>query len=105
MTWIVGMDELGGTRISSRDYFKEVCTVPVSTSTGIKPTPPLYLYLKHANWPFNPAAVLLFGAALPLYEGEITQRGGAEQHPPRLRLRSNLISQVNPTRKHTYNSQ
>lgn len=27
--------------ISSRDYFKEVCTVPVSTSTGIKPNPPL----------------------------------------------------------------
>lgn len=66
MTRIGGMDELGGTRISSRDYFKEVCTVPVSTSTGIKPTPPLYLYMKHANWPFNPAAVLLCGEALPL---------------------------------------
>lgn len=26
MDW--GMDELGGTQISSRDYFKEVCTVP-----------------------------------------------------------------------------
>lgn len=27
MDW--GMDELGGTQISSRDYFKEVCTVPL----------------------------------------------------------------------------
>lgn len=28
VTWIGGMDELEGTQLSSRDYFKEVCTVP-----------------------------------------------------------------------------
>lgn len=53
----------------------------------------------------QPCCSFTFWCSASTYEGEITQRGGAEQHPPRLRLRSNLISQVNPTRKHTYNSQ
>lgn len=81
------MDELEGTQISSRDYFKEVCTV--STSTGIKPATCAAAILS-ASLPgtrqlaLGPSCSFILGAVHPharARSSSVGGKGGAEQHP------------------------
>lgn len=88
-----GMDELGGTQISSGDYFKEVCTVPCLHFNWYQTSDVRGCNQCLSTWnsqlALGSSCGLTLGAVLTLARATSSSVGGTEQHPQQ---RFNLIS-------------